>query len=283
MKRNYILFQVILIIAGLTFYSCSVGPKSLSTGQAYAELKCRKDPTVCKSMQLSRPHGFGGLPSSTIQSLKAQSIQKIDSLLLGAYESDQKIRTESMTLMSKLNSAGANDVPVSVIDSLMLLQGQTQAIDKENQILVASVLKKGLPEGLSSQSYKAIWLIVDHADLKFQKKYLPIMEEAVRKELISAGDYAVLTDRIRMREGKPQKYGTQSYTVTVDGRQVIYIWPVEDAKRLNELRSEIGAGDIETYIQVLKATAGCDVIYNPELTVHQMKKMGLLKNMNTSK
>lgn len=58
-------------------------------------------------------------------SLKAQSIQKIDSLLLGAYESDQKIRTESMTLMNKLHSAGANDVPVSVIDSLMLLQEQT--------------------------------------------------------------------------------------------------------------------------------------------------------------
>ncbi|MCU6777780.1 hypothetical protein [Phocaeicola fibrisolvens] len=61
--------------------------------------------------------------------LKAQSIQKIDSLLLGAYESDQKIRTESMTLMNKLHSAGANDVPVSVIDSLMLLQEQTQAIE----------------------------------------------------------------------------------------------------------------------------------------------------------
>ena len=61
--------------------------------------------------------------------LKAQSIQKIDSLLLGAYDSDQKIRTESMTLMNKLHSAGANDVPVSVIDSLMLLQEQTQAIE----------------------------------------------------------------------------------------------------------------------------------------------------------
>lgn len=61
--------------------------------------------------------------------LKTQSIQKIDSLLLGAYESDQKTRTESMTLMNKLHSAGANDVPVSVIDSLMLLQEQTQAIE----------------------------------------------------------------------------------------------------------------------------------------------------------
>lgn len=216
-------------------------------------------------------------------SLKAQSIQEIDSLLLGAYESDQKVRTESMTLMNKLNSAGANGVPTTVIDSLLLLQEQTQRIYKKNQIFVASILKKGLPEGLSSQSYKAIWLIVDHADLKFQKKHLPIMEEAARKELISAGDYAVLTDRIRMREGKPQKYGTQSYTITMDGQQVIYIWPVEDAEMLNELRNEIGAGDIETYIQVLKATAGCDVIYNPELRVHQMKKMGLLKNMNASK
>ena len=210
-------------------------------------------------------------------SLKAQSIQEFDSLLLRAYEIDQKVRTESLTLMNKMNRIEANDVPVSVIDSLILLQEQMQAVDKENQILVASILKKGLPEGLSSQSYKAIWLIIDHADLKFQKKYLPIMEKAKRKELISTEDYAVLTDRIRMREGKPQKYGTQSYTVTIDGQQVIYIWPVEDARMLNERRSEIGVGDIETYIQVLKATAGCDVIYDPELTVHQMKKMGLLK------
>ena len=216
-------------------------------------------------------------------SLKAQSVQEIDSLLTGAYERDQKVRTESLTLMNKLTSTGADNVQVSIIDSLLLLQEQTKVIDKNNQILVASILKKGLPKGLSAQSYKAIWLIVDHAGLKFQKKHLPVMEEAVRKELINASDYAVLTDRIRMREGKPQKYGTQSYTVTVDGRQVIYIWPVEDAENLNEFRNEIGTGDIETYIQVLKATAGCDVIYDPELTVRQMKKMGLLKNMNTSK
>lgn len=216
-------------------------------------------------------------------SLKAQSIQEIDSLLLVAHENDQKVRTKSMTQINKLNSTGADNIQVSVIDSLMLLQEQTQAIDKENQILVTSILKKGLPEGLSSQSYKTIWLIVDHADLRFQKKHLPIMEEAVQKELVSVGDFAVLTDRIRMREDKPQKYGTQSYTVTVDGQQVIYIWPVKDAEKLNELRNEIGIGDIETYIQVLKATAGCDVIYDPGLTVHQMKKMGLLKNMNASK
>ena len=83
-------------------------------------------------------------------SLKAQSVQEIDSLLTGAYERDQKVRTESLTLMNRLNSAGADGMTASAIDSLMLLQEQTQTIDKENQILVASILKKGLPEGLSA-------------------------------------------------------------------------------------------------------------------------------------
>lgn len=206
-------------------------------------------------------------------SLKAQSIQEIDSLLSAAYERDQKVRIESLALMNKLNSAGADGMTASATDSLMLLQEQTDRIDKENQRLVSSILKDGLPEGLSPQSYKAIWLIVDHAGLKFQKKYLQEMEDAVRRGLVSANDFAVLTDRIKMREGKPQKYGTQSYTVTVDGRQVIYIWPVEDPQRLEELRNEIGAGDIEDIVQLLKAMTGCDVIYDPGLTVREMRKM----------
>lgn len=209
--------------------------------------------------------------------------QDIDSLLQKAYEREQKVRTESMTLMNKLNKAGSDGISATIIDSLIILQEQTQIIDKENQILVASILKNGLPEELSSQSYKAIWLIIDHSDLKIQKKYLPIMEEMAHRNLISANDFAVLTDRIKMREGKPQKYGTQSYTVTLDGKQLIYIWPVEDSRKLNELRNEIGAESIEAYIQLLETTAGCKVVYDSNMTVRQMKKMGLLKNMNERK
>lgn len=210
-------------------------------------------------------------------SLTARDIRKIDSLLTEAYARDQAVREASVDLMNRLNRAGADQVPASVIDSLMLLQEQTRRIDRENQVLAASVLKDGLPEGMSPRSYKAIWLIVDHAGLKFQKKYLPAMEEAARSGLIGADDFAVLTDRIRMKEGKPQRYGTQSYTVTVDGKQVVYIWPVEDARKLGELRREIGAVPIEAYVGLLQETFGCEVVYDPELTVRQMKKRGLLK------
>lgn len=61
MKRNCILFQVILIIAGLTFYSCSVETKSLSTEQAYAELKLPEEPDslqIYAIVQASRIWGF---------------------------------------------------------------------------------------------------------------------------------------------------------------------------------------------------------------------------------
>lgn len=61
MKRNCILFQVILIIAGLTFYSCSVETKSLSTEQAYAELKLPEEPDslqIQAIVQDSRIWGF---------------------------------------------------------------------------------------------------------------------------------------------------------------------------------------------------------------------------------
>lgn len=51
MKRNYILFQILLIITGLTFYSCSVETKSLSTEQAYAELKLPEEPDSLQSMR----------------------------------------------------------------------------------------------------------------------------------------------------------------------------------------------------------------------------------------
>ena len=61
MKRNYILFQVLLIIAGLIFYSCSVETKSLSTEQAYAELKLPEEPDslqIHAIVQASRIWGF---------------------------------------------------------------------------------------------------------------------------------------------------------------------------------------------------------------------------------
>lgn len=61
MKRNYILFQVILIVVGLIFCSCSVEKKSLSIEQAYTELKLPVKPDslqIQSIVHVSRIWGF---------------------------------------------------------------------------------------------------------------------------------------------------------------------------------------------------------------------------------
>lgn len=210
----------------------------------------------------------------------SQEHNEIDSLLAKAYERDQNIRIELMNLIKKGSIEGYTD---NIIDSLMTVAEQMKEIDEENIELVSSLLTNGLPEGLNLESYEAIWLIIDHAGIKQQKQYLPLMKRASKKGLISANDLATLTDRIMMYEGKPQKYGTQSYTVNVDGKQMIYIWPVSNPRKLNRLRKEINTCSIEEYVLLLKESSGMEVIYEPKLTVKEMKKRGLLDHFdNTS-
>ena len=85
----------------------------------------------------------------------------------------------------------------------------------------------------------AVFLVFQHADLDHQKRFLPQMEEAVAKGRIEPTYLAMLKDRIDVREGRPQKYGTQ---IAADGN----LAPVLDADRLNEWRSEVGLPPITT-------------------------------------
>lgn len=61
MKRNYILFLVILIFIGVTFCSCNIEKKSLSVEQVYTELKLPEKPDslqIQSIVQVSRIWGF---------------------------------------------------------------------------------------------------------------------------------------------------------------------------------------------------------------------------------
>ena len=105
----------------------------------------------------------------------SQEHNEIDSLLAKAYERDQNIRIELMNLTKKGSIEGYTD---NIIDSLMTVAEQMKEIDEENIELVSSLLTNGLPEGLNLESYEAIWLIIDHAGIKQQKQYLPLMKRA---------------------------------------------------------------------------------------------------------
>lgn len=134
--------------------------------------------------------------------------QHPDSLLREAAARDQQVRMQLLEMNRRVNGG---EYSAALVDSLVAAGAEMERIDRENMRLVASLLRDGLPEGLAAESYDAVWLIIDHASLKEQKKFLPLLREAAGRGVISAYKLATLEDRVAMYEERPQRYGTQSY------------------------------------------------------------------------
>jgi Family of unknown function (DUF6624)/PQQ-like domain len=93
----------------------------------------------------------------------------------------------------------------------------------------------------------AAFLIIQHADYEYQKKYFPLIKEAMKKGEIRPQDVALLEDRILMREGKKQIYGSQLTRNDATGKYEL--WPVEDEENLDNRRASVGLEPIAEYLK----------------------------------
>ncbi len=115
--------------------------------------------------------------------------------------------------------------------------------DSLNLILVDEILSQhGFPrkEQVGDFGNQAVWLVFQHADLDYQKRFLPQLESAVSRGDIAPVFLALLRDRIDVREGRPQRYGTQ-----IDSNG--HLAPLLDASRVNQWRQEVGLPAIEQF------------------------------------
>ena len=96
---------------------------------------------------------------------------------------------------------------------------------------------------------QAAWLLVQHADhdLAFQQRCLPLLEQAVQDQEASTSMWAYLTDRVRVKEGRPQVYGTQ-----LDG--MLQVLPMEEETRVDERRAEVGLLPLAESIEQMRGT-----------------------------
>lgn len=96
---------------------------------------------------------------------------------------------------------------------------------------------------------QAAFLIVQHSlDTLFQRSCLPLLRIAYEHGQTS-GDYlALLTDRVLVREGKPQLYGTQAKLV---GRRIV-IDPISDSVNVDARRAKLGLPPLAQYMKLLK-------------------------------
>lgn len=197
------------------------------------------------------------------------SSNSTDKLLAEVWYKDQCVRLQ----MQELTKAVNNDGNAELIDSLIVLSENIERIDKENIAVIDSLLQQGLPKGLSEESYKTIWIVIDHASLEKQVQYLSIIEKMSSEGLIDVDNYAILFDRIAMKQNRPQRYGSQSVQFGTPGNMHLYIWSVENAESLDSLRETVGMGPILKYLEQLTEYLGIDAQYVPLLTVDEINKL----------
>ena len=200
-------------------------------------------------------------------SITAQTINDshvIDSLLHCIYQKDQSIRHEFISHIQTDNA-----------DSIIYYSQKMNEIDNENQQIVFNILDtEGWPNNVSDSAHTAIFLVIDHAELPAQKKYLPMIEEQATNGFVSKSNLATLQDRILMKEDKRQLYGTQtksfSELIGDEKKTVVYMWPIESPESIDSLRATVGLPPIAWYLDILKETYGHDVIWDPALTPYEV-------------
>lgn len=88
-------------------------------------------------------------------------------------------------------------------------------------------------------------LIIQQADLPVQEKYLEKMRVAFENKNIEAHDLALVEDRVALRKGNKQLYG--SVVVAIGSKN--YVAPIEDVENLNKRRAALGLKSMNEYLQ----------------------------------
>ena len=195
------------------------------------------------------------------------SIEQTDSLLCELHERDQQIRHKLLSVQQ----AYIAEQRTELIDSIVMLVAEQDRADSLNRVAVDSLLQNGWPDGLSEQSNQTIWLIIDHADVEYQERYLPLIEQQAVRGTISPSDYATLLDRVNVRRQRPQRYGTQTGYKQRDDEVFTFVYPIEDIDALDSLRLSVGLDSMHLYLRQVSETLGTEVKIDSELTWEEIE------------
>ena len=95
----------------------------------------------------------------------------------------------------------------------------------------------------------AAFLIVQHAvhDTAFMRAMLPAIEVSYRRGDLDGGAVAMLADRLEVKAGRPQIYGTQ---LSLHGGRWV-LDPIADSARVDERRRKLGLRSLAEYLRAV--------------------------------
>jgi hypothetical protein len=102
---------------------------------------------------------------------------------------------------------------------------------------------------VGKEAVESAFLIVQHAtqDTAFMRSMLPSITESYRRGELDGNAVAMLTDRVEVKAGRPQIYGTQ--LSLHDGKWLLD--PLLDSARVDERRAKMGMGPLSVYLRMV--------------------------------
>lgn len=172
--------------------------------------------------------------------------------LLEHMRDDQSVRQEFMQFMADHGDGG--QVKLETLSEELKakfhdIEKRFRETDKYNRDFLKQAIEKyGWPGKslVGRVASQAAFLFAQHSDedTEFQKQCLEKMKAMAEGE-VSKQHLAMLTDRVLVREGKPQRYGSQ--LSMVDGK--LKPSPIEDEANVDARRKEMGMMPLAEYIK----------------------------------
>jgi hypothetical protein len=159
-------------------------------------------------------------------------------LAILAFQVAQPGLRDELLEMEKTDQQARNKI--NWTDPQIALVEEMQRIDRKNAKRLAEIVDEhGWPGKrlVGEDGASAAWLIVQHAthDLDLMKRCLEKMRALPETE-VSAKDVGYLSDRLELRQGRKQIYGTQ---LRVEKGELV-LEPIDDPDKVDERRAAIG-------------------------------------------
>jgi len=178
------------------------------------------------------------------------------------YELDQGIRQQHGEMTSKYEHGSKE---------LTAYWDKMRRIDRENEKAVTKILDEHGWLGsdvVGEKGNTTLFLVIQHAPIDVQQKYLPMMRQAVKDGKARGSSLALLEDRVLLRTGNKQIFGSQI------GRDPetfqSYVMALEDPLNVDERRASVGLPPIAEYL------TSFGVVWNPQKYLEKMAKYEML-------
>ena len=124
------------------------------------------------------------------------------------------------------------------------------------------------PSLIGPDANSTLFMVIQHADLAAQEKYVSMMSEAVKQGTLRAASFALLQDRMALRKGQKQIYGSQiAWNMKTNQ---YYVLALEDPDGVDQRRKSVGLVPLAVYIQDC-----CQLIWDVEAykkDIHSLKR-----------